>query len=158
MTVSELLPCPFCGSAAKVRSYRLAEDSEGSHVECTKCFARTDGLEDAYADRAGAIDLWNQRTALTAALSGQVVVPEVIDNGKTNPLIVVSPDQVNAWLRSLADAAGYSDRGSCAIQVKVAHELGDTIRLGSPELVLMVSNIKGSRAAPPPSSTAGEVG
>lgn len=89
------------------------------------------------------------RAALTAALSDQVVVPEIIDNNNTNPLIVISPDQVAAWLRAVADAAGYSDRGSCAIQVKIAHKLGDTICLGSPELVLMVSNIMGSRTAPP---------
>lgn len=59
-----------------------------------------------------------------------------------NPLIVVGPQEVADWLRSLADAAGFADRASCVVQVK---DSDGNVTLGSPELVLMVSNIANSR-------------
>lgn len=59
-----LLLCPFCGGSGKMRSYRTSEDSEGAHVECTNCGARTEATDDAYADTATAALLWNNRAAL----------------------------------------------------------------------------------------------
>jgi hypothetical protein len=70
--------------------------------------------------------------------------PVIVDNG-SNPLIVVSAEDVAAWLSSLADEAGYSDRSRCAIQTKIVGADGEVISLGSPDLVLMVSNIPNSR-------------
>lgn len=70
-----------------------------------------------------------------------------IDNGRTNPLIVISTEEVVAWLRSKADEAGYSDRAICAIQIRVEQpfEGGKNYHHEPPELVVMVSNIKDSR-------------
>lgn len=71
--------------------------------------------------------------------------PEVIDTGR-NPLIVVSPEQVSDWLIAIGDAAGYSDRSATAVQIKVKSILDEEfIRLGVPQLVLMVSNVPNSR-------------
>lgn len=78
---------------------------------------------------------------------------EIRDNGRTNPLLFFSPDEVLAWLREKADAAGYADRETSAVQIGVEapFEGGRRVHLAVPELVLMVSNIKGSRT--PPAST-----
>lgn len=71
-------------------------------------------------------------------------------NADKNPLIVVSPDEVLAWLRKLADEAGYSDRVSSAIQVSYSDEKGtQVIGFAAPELILMVSGIPNSREKNP---------
>lgn len=75
-------------------------------------------------------------------------MPQVIDNGVSNPLLVVSPEEVTAWLRSLADAHGFSDRAGHAVQTAVRGLPGgqqDVCLLAAPELVYMVSNIPQSR-------------
>lgn len=86
--------------------------------------------------------------------------PKILDDGKRNPLIIVSPDQVAAWLRSLADKAGYADRESSAVQISIklgSHSVvlnpddqGEAHLNGVPELVLMVSNVPGGRQDPGP--------
>ena len=72
---------------------------------------------------------------------------EVKDDGRTNPIVVVSPDEVLVWLRSMADEAGYSDRETSAVQITVEHEFAEGSRFHCevPTLVMMVSNIKNSR-------------
>lgn len=72
---------------------------------------------------------------------------EVRDNSGRNPLIIISEDEVLAWLRQKADEAGYGDRETCAVQINVSQPFGNglTHHLECPSLVLMVSNIKGSR-------------
>lgn len=69
-------------------------------------------------------------------------------NGGRNPLLIVSSEEVTAWLRSLADAHGLADRESCAVQLAVRDLPGgqeDVILLAAPELVFMVSNVPNSR-------------
>lgn len=71
---------------------------------------------------------------------------EVINKDK-NPMIVVSSDEVVAWLRAMADEAGYADRATCAMQITVRQPFagGSTIHHEPPELLLMVSGIPNSR-------------
>lgn len=56
-----ILPCPFCGGAPKLRMHRTGEDSMEAYVECPKCEVRTTYYEDAYAPTADAIGAWNRR-------------------------------------------------------------------------------------------------
>jgi len=67
---------------------------------------------------------------------------EIRDNGGRNPIIIISEEEVEAWLRQKADEAGFADCTMCAAQVS----LGGVSTLGIPQLVVMVSNIRGSRA------------
>ena len=71
---------------------------------------------------------------------------EIQDTGG-NPLIIISPDEVVAWLRERVDAAGYADRELCAVQITVKQPFdgGKTYHHEAPELIAMVSNIKDSR-------------
>lgn len=70
---------------------------------------------------------------------------EIRDDGKTNPLIIVSPDEVVAWLKTKVAEAGYGDHEICGIQITVTQPFqgGKTYHHEPPELVVMVSNIKG---------------
>lgn len=68
----------------------------------------------------------------------------IIDNG-SNPLVVVSPDEVIEWLRQKADEAGFADRESCAVQAAFREGEKPVVVHMPPELTIMVSNIKGSR-------------
>lgn len=72
---------------------------------------------------------------------------EIIDNSSRNPVIIISAEEVAAWLRTKADEAGFPDRAMCAVQVTVEHPfVGGTNYHGEcPKLVVMVSNIKGDR-------------
>ena len=72
---------------------------------------------------------------------------EIRDDGKTNPLLIVSAEEVITWLRTKADEAGYADRSMSAIQISVDQpfEGGKTYHHEPPALVVMVSNIKDSR-------------
>ncbi len=77
-------------------------------------------------------------------------MPEVkrpMGNPDGNPLIVVSSDEVIAWLRKLADEAGFADRATCAFQLSVTHPFveGATFHHEAPQLLIMVSNIPNSR-------------
>lgn len=58
-----LLPCPFCGGPAKIRSERAGEDCVDTWVGCSSCFASADRLEDAYSNPVGAAATWNERRA-----------------------------------------------------------------------------------------------
>lgn len=68
-------------------------------------------------------------------------------SGETNPLLIISAEEVREWLRSKADAAGYGDRAVCAVQITVEHPFtgGATFHHECPALVVMVSNIERSR-------------
>lgn len=72
---------------------------------------------------------------------------EVKNDGVRNPLIVVDQDEVLAWLREKADAAGFADRELCAVQITVNQpfEGGKTYHFEPPMLIAMVSNIPNSR-------------
>jgi hypothetical protein len=72
---------------------------------------------------------------------------EIMDNSSRNPVIIISADEVAAWLRTKADEAGFADRSMCAVQVTVEHPfVGGTNYHGEcPKLVVMVSNIRDSR-------------
>lgn len=75
-------------------------------------------------------------------------IGEVLDVGKQNPRILVTPDEVSAWLRSIADAHGFKDRESVAVQIAWTDNDalgGREIRHVVPELIVMVSNIPNSR-------------
>ncbi len=72
---------------------------------------------------------------------------EVRDNSSRNPIIIISEDEVKVWLRQKADEAGFSDRKLCAVQAQL--ENGALLLHGIPQLIVMVSNIKGDRAASP---------
>jgi len=67
---SELKPCPFCGGAAKLLTYRICEDAMGASVKCTSCQVSTTEFEDAYAPTADAIAAWNTRPAPAATDTG----------------------------------------------------------------------------------------
>lgn len=74
---------------------------------------------------------------------------KVLDDGKTNPLLVIEAEEVAAWLLSKAYEAGYGDRGLSAVQVQFDGPEGGHY-VGVPRLVAMVSNIPNSRAKPEP--------
>lgn len=70
---------------------------------------------------------------------------EIRDNNGQNPLIVISPDEVRAWLRQKADEAGYADRKTCVVQAafRDTSDGRPIFQWSPPELMLMVSNIQG---------------
>lgn len=71
---------------------------------------------------------------------------EVRDDGRLNPYVILSQEDVLAWLRDRVDAAGYADRTllGCQITVENPFNGGTSFHHEVPKLVLMVSNIKGS--------------
>lgn len=70
----------------------------------------------------------------------------VRDNGQQNPVIYLTPDEVATWLRSVADAHGYTDREAIGIQFGWTDaETGRQVLLDVPDLAVMVSNVPGSR-------------
>lgn len=72
---------------------------------------------------------------------------EIRNNG-SNPLIIISPDEVMEWLRQKADEAGYADRETMAVQGAFRGRGDPTLfRWEPPELTIMVSNIKGGRTS-----------
>ncbi len=64
----ELLPCPFCGEAAK---HTVWGDAGFNKVECTYC----DVGMDYFYHQDDAFEAWNRRAALRAAPEGFVLVP-----------------------------------------------------------------------------------
>lgn len=66
--VRELLPCPFCGEAAK---HTVWGDAGFNKVECTYC----DVGMDYFYHQDDAFEAWNRRAALRAAPEGFVLVP-----------------------------------------------------------------------------------
>ncbi len=80
------------------------------------------------------------------------LVGEVLQFGTQNPRIKVMPDEVAAWLRTVADAHGFNDREAVAVQVAWDEMSGEApgdyhreVRLTVPELIIMVSNVPNSR-------------
>lgn len=71
---------------------------------------------------------------------------KIIDKGG-NPLIVMEPEDVLAWLREKADGAGYADRQGCMVQVSVTQPFAadKTYHGECPTLTYMVSNIPATR-------------
>lgn len=53
-----LKPCPTCNSTARLHSQQVAEDAVACWAECDRCDAKTEEVEDAYADWATAASLW----------------------------------------------------------------------------------------------------
>lgn len=69
-------------------------------------------------------------------------------NASANPIVVVEPDEVTAWLRSLADELGLKDRATSVVQVDfpLATDKPTPEYIWSPpRLILMVSGIPNSR-------------
>lgn len=64
---------------------------------------------------------------------------EIHENSGRNPIIIISEEEVQAWLRQKADEAGFADRQLCAVQARL--EDGALLLHGVPQLTLMVSNI-----------------
>jgi hypothetical protein len=71
----------------------------------------------------------------------------IVDDGKSNPIIIMEQQDILDWLRSKADEAGYSDRTGNAVQitVKTPFSGGTRHHMDVPELVYMVSNIPNDR-------------
>jgi flavin-dependent dehydrogenase len=67
----------------------------------------------------------------------------IVDDGKSNPIIIMERHDVLDWLRAKADNAGYSDRTGSAVQIVVNTPFSEGTRhhLDVPELAYMVSNI-----------------
>jgi len=61
--MSGLKRCP-CGGSPKFYAVQVAEDAVESWVECPRCNAATDRIEDAYSDRPTAEWQWNRGDAL----------------------------------------------------------------------------------------------
>lgn len=77
----------------------------------------------------------------------------IINDGKRNPVIQVPRDMVIAWLRQIADEAGFADRPTAAVQIVIPDcpNVGETfLWLDAPTLNLMVSNIPNSATPPHP--------
>jgi hypothetical protein len=71
-------------------------------------------------------------------------MPTIKDDG-SNPLVIVSKDEVVTWLRQLANEAGFADRAPRAVQMRYEDPNGDVfLRYDVPELLIMVSNIPDS--------------
>lgn len=75
---------------------------------------------------------------------------KIMDDGRTNPRIIFSPEEVMALIRERADAAGYADRATSAIQCAFRPSdcnlrTEDLLVWEPPEIIIMVSNIKDSR-------------
>lgn len=70
---------------------------------------------------------------------------EIRENSGRNPIIIISEEEVQAWLRQKADEAGFADRSMCAVQANL--ENGALLLHGVPQLTVMVSNIRDSRPA-----------
>lgn len=53
--------------------------------------------------------------------------PIIHNNGTSNPLIEIPRDRLTAWLRTIADEAGFADREHAAVQVAFDDEKGGHI-------------------------------
>lgn len=69
MTDTELLPCPFCGGAAKL-FHDTSSDDERNWVFVVECADWT--CTDARKTKAEAIAAWNRRTANVIPAIGNV--------------------------------------------------------------------------------------
>ena len=64
-----------------------------------------------------------------------------------NPIFKIGREELLAWIRGLVDDAGFSDRDLLAMQIQVSIPFagGQKIHGEVPELVVMASNVEGSR-------------
>ena len=63
MAVTEskvLLPCPFCGSKARIKHLYVGGEPSHSRVECGKCHIKTDFYVYQFGER-NVIRVWNRR-------------------------------------------------------------------------------------------------
>ena len=59
----ELLPCPFCGGEAEIKSVEHGDGPNRmgcTRIYCSDCYCGTDWETDTY-DFKDAIDIWNTR-------------------------------------------------------------------------------------------------
>src|SRR5262245_43798926 len=96
-----LLPCPFCGGAAKLIEYSIS-----SFVKCTSCNATTDDIGSR------AIAAWNRRAAPVTAEAASVMLEALRAAKQQLKPIMTKADmvvfrQIDAAIAS-AEAAGIS--------------------------------------------------
>jgi uncharacterized Zn finger protein len=61
--MTEVLPCPCCGSEARICQWRDTLDPNATWVECPECGIMTDSFHHADAEEAKAMAaaVWNRR-------------------------------------------------------------------------------------------------
>ena len=69
--MDKLLPCPFCGSAAKI-----CEDEEGYF--CVACMGECFSCTEPHGEPEHAADTWNQRTPDPALLALATFAAEIV--------------------------------------------------------------------------------
>lgn len=78
-----------------------------------------------------------------------------------NPVVIVEPDEVMAWLRNLADGLGLQDRESSTVQVSFPEYPKDQqappFIWSIPQLAFMLSGIPNSRRDVDTTSDAGSL-
>lgn len=152
-------PCSLCGAWT---AYRFSEDGrQAAYDSNCNCGGwsdlRTVPWEDVaefinQRDTAVAQTIWDRLMAQATKQPPKPIGVLIEPVGTLNPRIMVTPDEVNAWLRSIADAHGFKDRESVAVQIAWDEMSGEApgdyhreVRLAVPELIVMVSNIPNSR-------------
>jgi len=73
--MSELLPCPFCGSKEVCTRDVSGAEPQGdiTFVECQDCFSRT----AAWRTKVEAVDLWNSRAAESKGVEREMLAFEI---------------------------------------------------------------------------------
>ena len=74
---SELLPCPFCGSAAALTPMKPFDNIELWGAICTRCYVNT----HHFARKAHAIAAWNTRAEVGCVPEGEAGVVIDLDAG-----------------------------------------------------------------------------
>ena len=71
-------------------------------------------------------------------------------NKSANPLLVVSPEEVLAWLYDKATEVGLDHGQSCVVQINVQRPFvdGATFHFEIPSLVMMCSNVLNKDGTP----------
>lgn len=89
MTPTELLPCPFCGSADRLK---IEADDVSAWVACAGCIAQG----PMYDERDDAIRFWNLRAHGALPGEGWRVVPSE-----------VTEEMLRAWWEQPSFSSGY---------------------------------------------------